>query len=264
MRQKAVLLGVLLLLCACEQDYYVEIKLEGSHPWEKASGRHFWYTLIYQAHNDLVQIHLPIGVKRLFIAVPRGQTVVCVAYPLGSGLPFGGGSTLVGGKKEIVLRPKEGLLCEALLNISKQWPAVIAQLSYEKVLQRALEVDHWLFSLDWNHLAYDVVGGTMSSSSFKKVSGVDVVLEELVDGTWVCESESIPPFTLYYPQMVELKNVQPGLLRFVNLEKRMELRIVIPFEAEEPPFWHIGPLASLLGLSDSLYYQLLEDSRSYL
>ena len=48
---------------ACESASWTTVQIVGNHPWEKASGRQFWYTLLYRDDTDLRQVNLPIGVR---------------------------------------------------------------------------------------------------------------------------------------------------------------------------------------------------------
>jgi hypothetical protein len=80
----------LLLLTTCQPTTLVEVVLGESHPWEVASGRRFWYTLIYQVEGVFEQVELPIGKRKVELLLPPGKTTILAAYPLGNGAPLGG------------------------------------------------------------------------------------------------------------------------------------------------------------------------------
>lgn len=264
MRYSLLLLVLLSLFIGCEHSYTVEIEIEELHPWEKASGRLFWYTLLYQDREGLVQTNLPIGVRKVTIPICRSQTLFCVAYPLGGGIPFGGGATFPLKGETITLSLHEGLLCEALLYGSKRWPLPIGNINYERVREKVELIDPYTLKIDWNVLVSDIIKGELDSSSFVKKGSRKVVLEDLPFGKWVCESPHIPPFTLYSGTSVELEHVpNEVVLRFINLEHSMELTLIVPIEQSESPFWHIGPLDPLLTLQEPLYHQLLNPSQPH-
>lgn len=252
-----LLLFLSLFFFSCEENLRIEVKLDQSHPWERESARQFWYTLVYHSYDELNFITLPIGVRKINLEIPRNQTVLFVAYPLGEGLPFGG-AYYRGAKKRVVnLKSDEGLLCEALLHIVKSWPKCVNSINYPYLVSEMRVVDEHLFSLDWNRLGKSIVEGTISSTSIVKNGLRDVILENIPTGKWVCENSSFGSFAVYGDEYVILENLGPSVLRFLNLNLKLQLKIVVPDDLSEEAFYYISPINTLLTISDLAYYQLI-------
>lgn len=252
-----LLLFISALFLSCEEKLKIEVKLEQAHPWERESARQFWYTLVYHTYDELNFVTLPIGVRKINLEIPRGQTVFFVAYPLGEGLPFGG-TYYRGSKKRVVnLKSEEGLLCEALLHIAKSWPKCVNTLNYPYLVKEMRNVDENLYSLDWSRLGKSIVEGSLSDSSIVKSSLRDIILESIPVGKWVCENNSFNSFSVYGDEDIILKNLGPSVLRFLNLNLKLQLKIVVPEDLSEEIFYYIGPINSLLTISDLAYYQLI-------
>ncbi|MFA5570615.1 MAG: hypothetical protein ACOX0W_04100 [Sphaerochaetaceae bacterium] len=252
---------VLILLFAfsgvsCDTNRTITISISESHPWERASGRVFWYTFVYPEGDELMKINLPIGVREITINRPKLHSFVCAAYPLGEGIPFGGAYVLPQ-QKSVELHLQEGPLVEALLHTSKKWSRVVSQVNYNQLKELVKNVDHTMIALQWNALVKDIVDGKLKESSVKAGNRNKVVIEELPPGKWVSETDAVPSFTAFMDHEVTMENLPSGMIRFLHVEQNMELRIIVPEESNEEVFWHITTVDPLLLLSDSLYYELL-------
>lgn len=246
-----------LFSCACAQQYQVDILLEGSHPWERASGRSFWYTLVYCGEAGLEQATIPIGSRNARIVVPRSQTIVCAAYPLGTGIPFGGAATLSQTYSRVTLTMEEGPLCDTLLRVAKQWPNPVGRVNYDVLLREVRLKDVQAFRIDWNRLSREIISGKLSSSSVRTLLSRDVRLTELPAGKWVGEYPGLGSFSLFTEGETTIGHLPAGLFRFVNLGCKLELRVLVPADPEEDPFAYMAPLDTLLAISDSAYHALL-------
>lgn len=245
----------LLLLTTCQPTTLVEVVLGESHPWEVASGRRFWYTLIYQVEGVFEQVELPIGKRKVELLLPPGKTTILAAYPLGNGAPLGGAFQ---GERCLELLYERGALAEALLSFAKFYYEPLATLSFEYLAEQLLQKRGEGDGFDWNYLVKEIGNGTLKESSLKLLPLGDVVLTDLPVGYWVSEKGCYPSFYSFLDKEVVVENLPPGLSRYVNLEAKMELRILS--SADEPPFWHITTLDTLLMISDSAYQRLLESS----
>lgn len=262
-------LAVLVLLVgiasttACESTSWTTVHIEGNHPWEKASGRQFWYTLLYWDDSALRQVNLPIGVRSLRIMVPKARTTVFAAYPLGTGVPFGGAYQAVANNQRVELSLCDGPLADALLQVSKQWPEPIGQLNFTKMAQRVKTVDPNGARLDWNHLATEIVTGSISDASFRTSGSGSLVIGSLPQGRWIGEQSGSGMFFVFADQEVVLENLPPGVVRYLNLDYGLELRIAVPDNTQDAPFWHMVPMDMLLRLSDWAYHELVHTGNTF-
>ena len=252
-----LLLLISLLFISCEENLKIEVKLNEGHPWERESARQFWYMLVYHFYDELNFVTLPIGVRKINLEIPRGQTTFFVAYPLGEGFPFGGAYYRGTQKRVVSLKSEEGLLCEALLHIAKSWPKCVNTLNYPYLVNEIRDVDENIYSIDWSQLGKSIVEGSLNESSIVESGLRDVVLENIPVGKWVCENKSFASFSVYGDEDVVLENLGPSVLRFLNLNLKLQLKIVIPDDISEEIFYYIGPINTLLTISDSAYYQLI-------
>ena len=249
---------LLLLMCvSCEGSFEVDISIEDSHPWERASGRQFWYTLVYQGTDGLEMVNLPIGTRRARVAVPRLGTVVFAAYPLGAGIPMVAHCLSEKQRKSIVLSADLGPLCDSLLHIAKTWPLPVTHVNVSRLAARVREIAPDGMGVDWNRLATDIVSGTLGRDSVTKLGGRALVLGDVPGGRWVCEAGSFGSLTIFDGEEVSLDSVPPGVLRFVNLARKMELRLMVSEEPGEMPFFHLAPVDTLLAISDPAYHDLV-------
>lgn len=245
----------LFLLTTCHTTTVVEVVLGESHPWEIASGRRFWYTLVYQVEGVFEQVALPIGKRKVELILPPGKTTILAAYPLGNGAPLGGAFQ---GERRVELLYAQGDLAQALLQFAKFYYEPLERLSFDYLATQLLDKRGEGDGFDWNYLVKEIGNGTLGERSFKLLPLREVVIEDLPVGYWVSEKGSYPSFYSFVNREVVVENLPPGLTRYINLEAKMELRILSSLD--EPPFWHITPLDTLLMISDSAYQRLLESS----
>jgi hypothetical protein len=245
----------LLLLTTCVNSIGVEVVIGESHPWEEASGRRFWYTLVYQEEGVFEQIELPVGRRRFELLLPAGKTTILAAYPLGNGAPLGG-AYQGGGRVELLY--ERGPLAEALHHLSKFYYKPLEVISFDYLAKIVLEEREEGDGFDWNYLAQEIANGNLRESSLKLFPLAEVTLVDLPPGYWISERRGYPSFYSFLDREVVLENLPPGISRYINLANQMELRIVV--SPGELPFWHITPLDTLLMISDSAYQKLLENS----
>ena len=112
-KSSIILFITLFLLTTCLDSSLVTVVIGERHPWEEASGRRFWYTLVYQEGGTLNKLVSPVGTRKAEL-LPKGKTTILAAYPLGNGAP------LVSIKGERCWFPtRKGSLAEALHHLSK-------------------------------------------------------------------------------------------------------------------------------------------------
>jgi len=248
---------------ACESTSWTTVHIEGNHPWEKASGRQFWYTLLYRDDTALRQLNLPIGVRSLRIMVPKARTTIFAAYPLGTGVPFGGAYHAVANNHRVELSMYDGPLADALLQVSKQWPDPVGELNFTKMAAMVKTVDPSGTRLDWNRLATDIVTGSISNASFRISGSGSIAIESVPQGRWIGEQVDSKAFFVFADQEVVLENLPPGVVRYVNLDYGLELRIAVPDNTRDAPFWHMVPMDLLLRLSDWAYHELVHSGDAF-
>ena len=255
---------VLLLCVSCTDTFFVEVSIDESHPWERASGRQFWYTLVYQGEYGLVMENLSIGVKRVRVAVPRSSgTVIFAAYPLGGGLPMGGALSIGQRGGTVSLFGAEGPLSDALLHVAKSWPEPVGCVNYERLSMQVHAIDPRCLCVDWNRIATDIVCGKLAESSVKRRDGRDVLLCDVPTGRWVCELASLGSFTIFHDEQVLLPSMPAGLIRYLNIESKMELRLLVPDDPAEDPLFFLAPVDTLLAISDPAYHDLVGRSHDF-
>ncbi|PKL14331.1 MAG: hypothetical protein CVV52_02330 [Spirochaetae bacterium HGW-Spirochaetae-8] len=258
-----ICISFLIILCSCEQEHYITVVLAQDHPWETASGRRFWYTLVWNAlDGEISKTHLSIGCRSVRVPVVAGQSVVFAAYPLGTGIPLGGSYLAIDKKETVSLTVEEGPLADMLLSLSKRWPAPVARVNTHRLVEYIEAVDPLGIGIDWNILAKSIVEGDFSSTQVRGLQSIELVLDGLPEGRWVCEHAGYPALFGYCENPVVIKELFPGLLRYVNMERDMELRLVVSEDAitGQPggSYWHVVAIDPLFTLSDAAYQQMLE------
>lgn len=258
---------LLLVFCGCSQNRTVTVVFEESHPWEAVSGRRFWYTLVWNTlSGKLEKTHLSIGQRAVSVLIPLGQTVVFAAYPMGEGAAFGGASLALGGSQQVSLTMEDGPLADMLLSLSKRWPEPVARVNFHNISHYiAQNVPNGL-GIDWDHLAKDIVEGDLGSDSVTSQASVALALEGLPPGRWVCERPDLAGIFSGNDGTAHLEGLYPGLIRYLCLQRGMELRIVVSQEtadgSSQGTYWHIVKMDPLLSLSDAVYQELLELSQT--
>ena len=253
----------LFFLCSCEQERFITVVLAQDHPWETASGRRFWYTLAWNGvDGEISKTHLSIGCRSVRVPVATGQSVVFAAYPLGTGIPLGGSYLAIDNKVDVSLTVEEGPLSDMLLSLSKRWPAPVARVNTHHLLDYIEAVDPLGIGIDWNTLAKSIVEGEFSQAQVRGLEPIELVLEGLPEGRWICEHVGYPALFGYCENPVVIRELFPGLLRYVNMERDMELRLVVSGDAvtgqSGGSYWHVVAIDPLFTLSDAAYQQMLE------
>lgn len=253
-----IIFTTLFLFLGCEQNLWIEVSLGEDHPWETLSGRRFWYTVVYQGPQGIEQQQLSIGVRTFRLLVPPASTCIIAAYPLGQGIPFGGAHHAQNDGKRVTLRLRDGPLAKNLLQIAHSWPEPVEKVNFNRLSKEISYVDSRGIAIDWNRLAHDLVNGELDSDSIHHSQLKDVDISDLLSGHWVAETHRIPSFYAFSSVVSDLGELPPGIFRYLNLDAKMELRMVVPDDDSQQVFWHLVPLDALLRLSDSAYQKLLE------
>lgn len=246
-------------LTSCVEGRSVTVVLAQNHPWESVAGRRFWYTLAYNGAEDgLHTVQLSIGQRKVNLLVAPGQTVVFAAYPLGQGIPLGGATHAIDSHEDVELTAKDGQLADMLLSLAKTWPLPVATVNFDYISAQIGFLSFSGLGIDWHRLAKDIVEGNLNERSVQPLAPRTLFLSDIPQGRWVCERNWYADLCVYSDTTAVLENAFPGMLRFLNLELSLELRIVISEDEEEGTYWHIVPMDPLLLLSDATYQQLLE------
>ncbi|MDD3671305.1 MAG: hypothetical protein PHR01_08520 [Sphaerochaetaceae bacterium] len=238
----------------------ITVAIGEQHPWETESGRTCWYTLIWSANGSINKTHLSVGQRSVSLTIPERTTVVCAAYALGAGHPFGGAyNPLSKDSDKIILSMEYGPLADALIEISKLWPDPVALVNFDRIATMISQIDEHSLSIDWNMIGKAIVSGAFTMDDIVKWSPVEMHFEGLPPGKWVCEHPAYSDIYSFSEGSNTYDNLYPGLLRFLCLERNMELRVLVP--EQEPgvantPFWHITTADPLFLLSDAAYLEL--------
>jgi hypothetical protein len=188
--------------------------------------------------------------------------VVFAAYPFGAGIPFGGASHAVDSSKSIQLTIENGLLADMLISLSKRWPEPVSRVNFHNLSTYVLAQDLSGSAIDWNYLAKSIVEGNFSAKKVRKLQDMEIVLEGLPEGRWLCEHPGFGEVFGYSENPVVIDGLFPGVVRFLNLERGLELRIVVSQDAETGmyggTYWHLVRMDPLFFLSDSAYQEILE------
>lgn len=268
MAQRIRLLFLLLIssfvfLCSCTPERYITVVLSQDHPWETASGRRFWYTLAWTGlDGEISKTHLSIGCRSVRVPVATGQSVIFAAYPLGTGIPLGGSHLAIDTTETVSLSMEEGPLADMLLSLSKRWPGPVARVNTHHLLDYIEAVVPIGLGVDWNLLAKAIVEGDLSREKVRSLPSVELVLDGLPEGRWICEHAGYPALFGFCENPVVIKELFPGLLRYVNLERHMELRLLVSEDAVTGQiggtYWHMVVVDPLFTLTDTAYQHLLE------
>lgn len=212
--------------------------------------------------GEISKAHLSIGCRTVRVPVATGQSVIFAAYPLGTGIPFGGSYLAIDETTTVSLTMEEGPLADMLLSLSKRWPGPVSRIHTHHVQNHIEAVDPLGLGVDWNLLATAVVEGELSRTKVRSLQSIELVLEGLPEGRWVCEHGGYPALFGFCENPVVIKELFPGLLRYINLERNMELRLVVSEEAVTGhpggTYWHVVAVDPLFTLTDTAYQQLLE------
>lgn len=258
----------LLLLCTgCSEQYCITVTLAQDHPWELASGRRFWYTLVWNAGTHICSKHMSIGQRSAVVAVPNKSTVVFAAYPLGSGLPFGGSySPVLDTSLHVELTQDEGPFSASLLSLSRRWPEPVRNLNFRLVFEMISQIDPSFVHIDWNLLSKAIVENVVDENAFRLSTREDVYFDALPEGNWICEYATLDDLFGFSDNPIIAQGLPSGLIRYINLDVDLELRVVVPnrdYSDDEDinAFWHVSRADPIFLLSDAAYQELLEHAR---
>lgn len=259
MRALVILLVLMASLCclSCDASLWVEVTIGDEHPWERASERKFWYTIVCFNKEGITRQQLSIGKRSFRIPLTPGQTTILAVYPLGSTAPLGGAYHPGSDIPSVQLTYDKGPLAHHLLHIATQWPKPIATCDFGYLYCEIRSIDVHGTAIDWGLLAEDLVSGELSSDSFAPSETKDVILSELLPGWWIPESPLYPKFYAFSFADTAVEALTPGVHRYLNVAHGVELRIVVPDDPNAAAFWHVVPMDPLLQLSEDAYLQLL-------
>ncbi len=260
LRCSLLLVCIVAVCCtlSCDSSPWIEVSLGEDHPWELASGRRFWYTIVYTSSNGVQMQQLSIGERVFRIPSSRTGTTVIAAYPLGGGIPLGGAYHAGVDERTVTLSFADGPLARTLLQVAHQWPNPVAQSNFSYLAKEISFIDLRGLCIDWARLSRDVVEGSVGSKSFIPGDAVDISVSEIPPGRWIAETSTLDSFHAFSYAESTVRDLTPGVFRFLNLDHLLELRIVVPDDSQEDPFWHAVPADTLLRVSDATYQELLE------
>jgi len=221
----------------------VEISFLEKHPWEAANHESMWYTLVWiDAKGNLVQRHMIRGDRKVTLCVPRSQTTVFCAYPLGLFHPFGGACTPTGTNK-VMLSQKQGVVSSMLLDAYRLGPEAVMRVNYAFLEQQVENLAGDVSCLDTASMSKDLLNGALCYDSFKIHAPLDLSVTDIPDGYWVAEREQDPSFWSYYDHEGVMLELGGGMHCFWNRESSLLLKIYVDLK-ERTSFTSLqnGPL----------------------
>ena len=259
--QRYCLLILCIVVCctiSCDSSQWIEVSLGEDHPWELASGRRFWYTIVFTDSSGVQMQQLSIGERTTHIPGGRRGTTIIAAYPLGSGIPLGGAYHAGVDERKVTLTFADGPLARTLLQVAHRWPSAVAQSNFSHLAKEISFIDSRGICIDWTRLSKAVVEGNVGPRSFVSGEAVDISISEIPPGRWHAETTTLDPFHAFSHGDSTVRDLTPGVFRYLNLDHMLELRIVVPDDSQEAVFWHAIPADTLLRVSDATYQKLLE------
>ncbi|MBO4388862.1 MAG: hypothetical protein J5785_05450 [Spirochaetales bacterium] len=212
---------VLLCLCGCGLSCARTVTFTiPEHPWEEAAGGKLWYELRVIGPDSTACFHLGQERRSFTVEVPLGEALVVLAYPQGTGLPFGAfvDSETQG---EVVLSQSDGILCSALEMLD--WRC-LRNLDYRRLREYVLSVAADQRSLDTLALASAVAHGRAGPGAVSLRGDVQVEIGQIVQGAWVCEYPAQQ--SLLSDGLEELSlTLPPHSIRFLNAGAGLVLNI---------------------------------------
>ena len=214
------------------QTREVEITFFEKHPWEEAMHESMWYTLVWiNGEGELVQRHIPRGVRKVTLSVPRDQTIPLCAYPLDTFYPFGGAVTPTG-KDKVVLSQKQGVLSSLLLDNYFFGPEAVQRVNYPYLQQQVENHLCDISCLDAARLSKDLLNGELSSVSLKFNTPLQVTVSDIPAGYWIGEREQDPSFWSYWGHEGVQLELGDGTHCFWNKESSLLLKVFVDLKGK--------------------------------
>ena len=241
MRKFFLIFITLLLAVSCSYDsLYRTVTIEiPEHPWEKFAGENIWYNLCWSDYNRINELYVSPSQRIVHIRIPLGVTVPVCAYPIGEMQAFGFVFTPLDDNSFIQLNQNDGYLANILINLDYD---PVKNLNYGKLREKASGLTDDFRLIDETELVKDILNGNLKASSLKINNRITVPPFPAVNGTWVSESVNDARIIFMGNMTTELE-LPPGVNRFLNAEKNLELRIVIDSDGSVYHFERV-PLVS--------------------
>lgn len=207
----------------------IAVTLADTHPWENACHKPMWYTLVWtDGSGGFQRLHMEAGIRTAEIPIPRGRSIVFCAYPLGELEPLGGVFSPLSSSSHVVLTQQEGSLAKLLQLLYQTAPQPIGRINYPVLIDMMHDnLGDDLRFVDGNRLGKDILNGTLSEDSIKRIPGSEVSLTNLPTGKWVAASPMDESFWYDFDTDRVNLSLPGGTHRFLNREAGLELRVVI-------------------------------------
>lgn len=187
------------------------------HPWELSGQNSMWYSLIWSHDGVEKYLYVDTNTRQVHIQIPKDQTVVICAYPLDTLHPFGAFVTPLD-SGIVTLDQNVGYLADIVLNGALN---VTPNLNSTLLIEKAKTVTTDFRYIEESILLADILNGQLQSSSLRKTNPVEIRDLEVYSGTWIsenCNDMFLDPSEVYLPV---------GVSRFYNVERNLEMRIVV-------------------------------------
>lgn len=209
----------LLVFFGCDANplfqHKVLVKLASVHPWEEASLKKLWHTLVWtDGLGKLQSMHLGPGQRQAYLSIPKGKTTVICAYPLGDMLPYGGFFSL-DGKGTILLSQDKGELAKLLLDAFLCNPEAVQSIDAEALFALCPKPS----LMDRTSLTVALLNGNWETKLFNPL---EANLSDLPSGYWVPERITQKPFFSQWGGTT-LLNLEGGVQRWWCRERSLKL-----------------------------------------
>ncbi len=193
----------------------IQIRLVSTHPWEEASLKKLWHTLVWtDGWGRLQAMHLSPGERQATIPVQKGKSTIICAYPLGDMLPFGGFFSQ-GNQEVIHLSQEKGELAKLLLDAYLCNPEAVECIDADALFNLCPRVS----LLNKVTLTVGLLNGVVE---IEDLSPLLAKFADLPAGFWVPERKSQVPFFSVWGESVSLC-LEGGVQRWWCRERSLEL-----------------------------------------
>lgn len=221
---KLLCLSLCFFLVGCDIEpllyQEVTIMLPEKHPWQEATHKPLWHTLVYSdTRGSLTKIHLDKGVRSVTLKLRRDCLTVFCAYPLSFLFPYGG-FYQPGEKGFVELSQEKGSLAKLLLDSYQYNPQAVQQL--DAVYLSSLVKEASL--VDGQQLMVDLLNGSFVKESIIRYEPFQVSLSDLPQGYWIGERTAMEPFWSYWDRETRI-TINHGLVRYLNQDRSLCLTI---------------------------------------
>ena len=220
------LLSLFISSCTISPRIPVELVVPESHPFEDAFAKDMWYTLTYFDGRGIIDLHVPVGTRRMRVYVRSGALSVFALSPLGE-LGELGGFFEPGSSRIVRMLPEHGAFAAMLLRAASYRPEPVAMLSMEAVLAEVPDLQ----AVDEPSFMEDIFDGTLSYGITLNEK-IHINLDSLPEGEWIPERFDVLPISVPFSgHWIDLM-LYPGVYRYAEVDRKLLLTIIVSEDGE--------------------------------